>query len=110
MKKHERSNFNTILQSVMFSMLLAVTYSGMAQESAVLNAELTPVEADRVNINHADAATIARVLNGVGMSRAEAIVSYREEFGDFASLEELSMVRGVGEVTLKNNESRISFD
>jgi competence protein ComEA len=68
------------------------------------------VEVEQVNINHADANTIARVLDGVGLSRAEAIVNFREEYGDFVDVEDLLLVRGLGEVTLRNNQDRISFD
>ena len=50
------------------------------------------------------------MLDGVGMSRAEAIVNFREEYGDFADVEDLLLVRGLGEVTLRNNQDRISFD
>jgi competence protein ComEA len=50
------------------------------------------------------------MLDGVGISRAEAIVNFRDEYGDFASLEELLLVNGVGEVTLRNNQARISFE
>jgi len=50
------------------------------------------------------------VLEGIGIKRAEAIVSFREEFGDFTSLEDLQLVSGVGEVTLRNNVGRINFD
>jgi len=63
-----------------------------------------------VNINNANAETIAKVLDGIGMSRATAIVSFREEFGDFTSLEDIQMVTGVGEITLRNNEAKISFE
>ena len=60
-----------------------------------------------VNINQADAETLASVLNGVGISRAEAIVAYREKNGKFYSAEELSAVRGIGKRTVEKNESRI---
>ena len=60
-----------------------------------------------VNINQADAETLASVLNGVGISRAEAIVAYREKNGKFYSAEELSAVRGIGRRTVEKNESRI---
>ena len=93
-----------------FLAMLALAPLGLAQVNGVTTSEPVGIEAEQVDINHADAATIARVLVGIGMSRAEAIVAYREEFGSFASLEELMMVRGVGEVTLKNNESRIRFE
>ncbi len=66
-------------------------------------------EEERVDVNTADAETIAQVLVGVGQSKAEAIVAYREENGRFEDLEELARVRGIGEATIKRNESRISL-
>ena len=66
-------------------------------------------EEDRVDVNTADAQTIARVLVGVGQTKAEAIVAYREENGRFEDPEDLSRVRGIGEATVKRNESRISL-
>ena len=60
-----------------------------------------------VNINQADAETLANVLDGVGLSRAEAIVAYREENGNFYSAEELSAVRGIGDSTIAKNNSKI---
>lgn len=40
-----------------------------------------------VNINEADAEKLAEVLDGIGLSRAEAIVQYREKNGRFYSAE-----------------------
>ena len=62
---------------------------------------------DAVNINSADAATMARVLKGVGQSRAEAIVRYREEHGQFVDIYELANVKGIGERTVEMNAERI---
>ena len=99
----------TLLPVAFFTMLLAVSLSSFGQENSDSSSPLG-VEVEQVNINHADANTIARVLDGVGMSRAEAIVNFREEYGDFADVEDLLLVRGLGEVTLRNNQDRISFD
>ena len=68
------------------------------------------MELEQVNINQADAETIALMLNGVGISRAEAIVSYRDENGSFSSIDDLMMVNGVGEVTVYNNQDKITFE
>jgi competence protein ComEA len=104
------SQLSVIPKSILFSLLLTLSWASTAQdhESDSLNA--VSVEVEQVNINHADAPTIARMLDGVGISRAEAIVNFRDEYGDFASLEELLLVNGVGEVTLRNNQARISFE
>tara|TARA_B110000305_G_scaffold84874_1_gene95631 strand:- start:279 stop:545 length:267 start_codon:yes stop_codon:yes gene_type:complete len=88
---------------------MAVSLSSFGQENSDSTGPVS-VEVEQVNINHADANTIARVLDGVGLSRAEAIVNFREEYGDFVDVEDLLLVRGLGEVTLRNNQDRISFD
>jgi len=96
----------------MLVVLTMVLLSGVlfAQNAPDITGDLQAIEIEPININRADAETIARVLLGIGNSRAEAIVDYREQYGEFHSLEELQMVRGVGEVTLKNNADRIRFD
>jgi competence protein ComEA len=60
-----------------------------------------------VNINRADAATIADSLTGVGPAKAAAIVSYREEHGPFKSVDALAEVKGIGSKTLDKNRSDI---
>lgn len=60
-----------------------------------------------VNINQADAETLARVLHGVGLARAEAIVRYRESNGGFMTPEELANVSGIGLATVDRNQARI---
>lgn len=63
-----------------------------------------------VNINTADAETLSRVLKGVGKSRAEAIVRYRDEFGPFMTPEDLLEVQGIGKSTLERNRQRIVLE
>ena len=60
-----------------------------------------------VDLNSADAETIARELNGIGVSRAQAIVEYREQFGAFSSAEELLNVNGIGPHILQANKGNI---
>jgi len=47
-----------------------------------------------ININKADEAKLCE-LPGVGESRARAIIQYREEHGDFQSIEEIQNVSGI---------------
>ena len=63
----------------------------------------------QVDINKADALTIAEMLVGVGMVRAEEIVAYRSMFGNFRSIDELLEVPGIGAATLEKNRSRITL-
>ena len=60
-----------------------------------------------VNVNMADAETIARELNGIGLAKAKAIVEYREKYGPFKSADELSLVKGIGERTVDRNRADI---
>jgi len=53
-----------------------------------------------VNINLANADTIAKSLNGIGPSKAAAIVQFRNANGPFKSIEELKYVKGIGAKTL----------
>jgi competence protein ComEA len=77
-----------------------------------LPAMAEPVETSMVsvNINEASAAEMAEVLQGVGESKAQAIVDYREENGTFGAVEDLTQVKGIGPSTLKNNEARIALE
>jgi len=63
-----------------------------------------------VNVNKADAATLAKSLDGVGHSKAEAIVTWREEHGPFKSVDDLGQVKGIGPATLERNRSAILLD
>ena len=62
---------------------------------------------ETVDINTADAAELARVLDGVGRSKAEAIVAHRDEFGPFTDVDELRYVKGIGAATVERNRAKI---
>lgn len=58
-----------------------------------------------IDINTADANTLASTLTGIGAAKAEAIVAYREANGPFKKLDELVKVKGVGEKTVEKNRA-----
>lgn len=83
---------------------------GIFSTAALLTALLlgpTTLLAGPVNINTADAATLAAELNGVGPALAEAIVMDREANGKFDSAEALMRVKGVGQHILDMNKQNI---
>jgi competence protein ComEA len=60
-----------------------------------------------VDINSADAKTLARELNGVGPDRAQAIVDYRVQHGPFRTVDELAKVKGVGKRIVEKNRENL---
>lgn len=63
--------------------------------------------AQPVNVNSASAEEIAESLKGVGLNKAEAIVSYRNENGSFKHVDELVNVKGIGIRTIDINREYI---
>jgi competence protein ComEA len=57
-------------------------------------------ESNQININTATLEELV-TLPGIGPSKAQAIISYREEHGAFKDVEELTQVSGIGEKTLE---------
>ncbi len=64
--------------------------------------------AQQININSADAITLAKALQGIGEQRANAIVAHRTKHGPFKSADALSQVKGIGEKTIEKNRARIT--
>lgn len=60
-----------------------------------------------VNINTADVETLAAELDGIGLSKAQAIVDYRTDNGPFQSADELVEVKGIGARTVEINQGKI---
>jgi competence protein ComEA len=85
--------FNKFATMLAFALTLAVP---------ALSFAATPV-----NVNQADAATIAKALDGVGESKAEAIVAWRDAHGPFKSADDLTQVKGIGKSTLERNRAAI---
>ncbi len=61
-----------------------------------------------VNINTADRKTLAS-LPGVGDVKAEAIVQYRKDHGEFKNAQDLVHVKGIGPKTLKKLSKEITI-
>ena len=64
--------------------------------------------ADPIDINTASAEVLADAIHGVGLKRARAIVSYREQHGAFTSVDQLTQVRGIGAKTVEKSRDRLT--
>jgi competence protein ComEA len=60
-----------------------------------------------VNLNTASAADL-EALNGIGPAKAQAIVEYREKNGAFKNVEDLKMVRGIGDKLLEQLRPQVT--
>ena len=60
-----------------------------------------------VNINEASADEIAEALNGIGISKAQAIVAYRSQNGPFENAIDIVDVKGIGLTTYEKNKADI---
>jgi competence protein ComEA len=89
-------------RTIMFKNLIMALVLALSLSGTVLAAENAPVD-----VNTATAEQLAEALVGVGESKAEAIVAYREENGPFRHIDELINVRGIGMATVDNNRDRI---
>jgi competence protein ComEA len=94
-----------ILKSTLLKPLMAALWLACVLGSAALPPAAhaqTPV-----NINTADAATLAKAMDGVGQSKAQAIVDYRVKNGPFRSIDDLALVKGIGTRTIELNRTKL---
>lgn len=83
------------IQKTLFALLMSGAAMAMAASSSV-------------NINTADAETLAKILKGVGPAKAEAIVEHRKKHGPFKSLDQLAGVSGIGKKLVEMNREVIT--
>ncbi|WML85053.1 ComEA family DNA-binding protein [Thiothrix subterranea] len=81
----------------------------LAITSLLLSLFVSPVVlAETVNINTADVAALDS-LDGIGEKKAEAIVAYRTEHGEFKTLEDLKEVSGIGDKLFDKIKDQIAL-
>ena len=103
------------LSAVLFALLSGFSLAAVAAEPAAVPqpvAAVAPaaVSPSRIDLNSADAETLARELNGIGEAKARAIVEYRQANGAFTSVDELLEVKGIGAATLEKNRERLTVN
>lgn len=95
--------------STLPSLFLIILLSILSIQTYADN-EAAHSQTQTLNINAADAEQIANALKGVGIKKAQAIVDYRESYGDFHHIDELIAVKGIGKSTLAKNAHLISLE
>jgi competence protein ComEA len=115
----EENSMKTTLQALCFTLLLggaSPLYAGPAidnvsapQASAQPSEEKKPPQSESVSINHATAEELSAVMNGVGLKKAQAIISYREQYGPFTQIEQLKEVPGIGNALVERNLTKLKL-
>jgi competence protein ComEA len=93
-----------LAQKVQDEMIIDVPKIGNVGEESVADSK----ENGKVKINYATQTEI-ETLPGIGPSKAQAIIQYREENGFFHSLEDLLQVSGIGQKTVENMQEEIQI-
>ena len=83
----------------------AYTYLQQQEEKVTSERQFT-IDNALVNINSATEGELTG-LKGIGSNKAQEIILYREAFGDFKRVEDLTLVKGIGDKTLAKNRHRL---
>ncbi|WP_144557084.1 helix-hairpin-helix domain-containing protein [Bacillus pumilus] len=92
------------------SMMIYVRKQGEAErqtQTAGASATSDNEKSQSVNVNQADA-TELQTINGIGPAKAEAIITYREEHGEFQQIEDLRNISGFGEKTIERLKNELT--
>lgn len=84
-----------------------ITASILAMSTSGISTSEGSQKDQKVNLNQADEATLS-TLSGIGPSKAQSIISYREENGRFTTIEDLKKVSGIGEKTFEKLKDSIT--
>lgn len=105
----------SLLSVLCFTLALggALGYSSLsAAETAGKTSAVaaTPqASSEKISINEATAEQLSAAMNGVGLKKAQAIVSYREQYGPFTTVEQLKEVPGIGTSLIDRNAERLKL-
>jgi len=88
--------------------LLFLVKRGIAAFSTLILCTGLVFAADaKIDVNSADAIEMAQALTGIGEKKAQAIVEYRTNVGEFTSVEELTEVKGITNRIIELNKDKL---
>ena len=106
--KAEERQLNLAEQLRDQQMIYVPTVDEVSEESIVISESTQANNDAKININTADSTELQQ-LSGIGAAKAQAIVDYREEHGNFQSVESLQEVSGIGEKTVERLKDKLSI-
>ena len=78
-------------------------------EETVKQESTDPERTPYINLNTASAEDLT-ALNNIGPEKANAIIEYREQYGGFNTVEELTNIYGIGENTVEEIRDYITLE
>lgn len=79
-----------------------------AQTTVNSKQDSKPIFTGKVNLNTATAKELQQ-LNGIGASKAKAIIAYHKKIGGFKNIEQLKEVKGIGEELFNKNKANLAL-
>ncbi|WP_448548677.1 ComEA family DNA-binding protein [Thalassotalea fusca] len=91
--------------------LLGLLFSSLSTGQDSISSEHSVIASDEVGLISLNQANVEQLsmLKGIGAKKAMAIIAYREEFGEFKTLEGLLNVKGIGKAILEINRTRLTL-
>ncbi|MBE1300008.1 MAG: competence protein [Alteromonadaceae bacterium] len=93
----------TLLAIAFCATSMAYTSANMPAATSLEQTIDAPISINRASIDE------LTKLKGIGKRKAKAIVNYREQHGDFQVIEDLLLVKGIGDKLYKSLESQITL-
>lgn len=103
----EQSNQSEQSSSVTSPVESSVPLDPPEQSTDISSSEPDTEVLSMVNINTASSEEL-QTLNGIGSDKAEAIIAYRERYGDFVSIYDIRRVDGIGDSVFEGIRSFIT--
>ncbi|RWR00676.1 hypothetical protein ED28_17595 [[Pantoea] beijingensis] len=83
--------------------------AAMEKNTATVSLPARATQDAQISINSASAEELAVAMNGVGLKKAESIVSYRNSYGPFTRIDQLTEVPGIGSALVERNLGRLKL-
>lgn len=105
---------NTVLSYLFLPILtcfsLSATATAAVEDPLPRVSVVSAAQDMTVNLNTADATTLEKKLTGIGKAKAQAIITYRDTHGPFATVDELLEINGIGKALLERNRDKLVIE
>ena len=92
--------YKMLLTLMLIVAITTTAWAGGESNQSAQGQSSVSSKAAKIDINHAQQ-TKLEVLPGIGPAIAKRVVQYRQQNGDFESIQDLTKVKGIGSKTIK---------